>query len=536
MLNSVPAIGRLHGDLAGPNAHPDLLVDPQHPGSLHAGCRHQASRFASEQRRVRFIAEERVTTCGGCAGGHGGASRRDADSGQWPDWRLQTQSQRHCHWPAGAGAHSRSGGHVPPGCSLGACAECGGARRGAHRQRRSAAPKKQSKQQQQQQSSSSPANAAAGASSFNRPSRGRKAKEAKKDAEADAAWGATTPGRVALGGGDDSMRWYLKNIGKQRLLEPHEVEALSLSVQKQLSWTQEREALTEQLERACTDEELAAHLGLAGGAAELKRESRKQHADKQLLVSANLRLVVSIAKKYVNQGLTLQDLIQEGSLGLIKAAEKFDAARGFRLSTYATWWIRQAITRAIADQSRTIRLPVHMHDAVNNLRKAKRDLSQSLARTPTQEELAEHMGLPIEKLRAIDCTSAVSTISMETSISRKKGSDGSESTIEKLLSDPKVQPAEHCDATMMRDDLSNLLDSTLTEREAHVLRLRFGLTDGRTRTLEEIGTGLQVTRERVRQIETRALQKLRSPQASRKMVEYLEVDLDVSGSATTSRR
>lgn len=399
-----------------------------------------------------------------------------------------------------------------------------------------AAPKKQSKQQQQQQSSSSPANAAAGASSFNRPSRGRKAKEAKKDAEADAAWGATTPGRVALGGGDDSMRWYLKNIGKQRLLEPHEVEALSLSVQKQLSWTQEREALTEQLERACTDEELAAHLGLAGGAAELKRESRKQHADKQLLVSANLRLVVSIAKKYVNQGLTLQDLIQEGSLGLIKAAEKFDAARGFRLSTYATWWIRQAITRAIADQSRTIRLPVHMHDAVNNLRKAKRDLSQSLARTPTQEELAEHMGLPIEKLRAIDCTSAVSTISMETSISRKKGSDGSESTIEKLLSDPKVQPAEHCDATMMRDDLSNLLDSTLTEREAHVLRLRFGLTDGRTRTLEEIGTGLQVTRERVRQIETRALQKLRSPQASRKMVEYLEVDLDVSGSATTSRR
>jgi len=341
---------------------------------------------------------------------------------------------------------------------------------------------------------------------------------------------------VALGGGDDSMRWYLKNIGKQRLLEPHEVERLSGSVQKQLSWEHARVELGEKLERPCTDDELAAHLELDGGAAELKRETKKQSADKQLLVSANLRLVVSIAKKYVNQGMTLQDLIQEGSLGLIKAAEKFDAARGFRLSTYATWWIRQAITRAIADHSRTIRLPVHMHDAVNNLRKAKRDLGQELARNPTQQELADHMGMSLEKLKSIDVTSAVSTISMETTISRKSKGGGDDSTLEKLLSDPKIQPADSCDQAMMRDDLSRLLDTALTEREAHVLRLRFGLTDGRTRTLEEIGQGLQVTRERVRQIETRALQKLRSPQASRKLVEYLQVDFDHQGTSNANRR
>jgi RNA polymerase primary sigma factor len=426
-----------------------------------------------------------------------------------------------------------------PGASAAALA----AARIASSQRSQQQQRPQQQQQQQQLSSRpggrSPAAAAATSSipnSFNSPTpRGRKAGKAR-DADADAAWSGVTPGRVSLGGGDDSMRWYLKNIGKQRLLEPHEVEALSVSIQRQLSWEREREELGEALGRPCTDEELAAKLGLAGGTAEYKRECRKHRADKQLLVSANLRLVVSIAKKYVNQGLVLQDLIQEGSLGLIKAAEKFDAARGFRLSTYATWWIRQAITRAIADHSRTIRLPVHMHDAVNNLRKAKRDLSQQLARNPTQQELAEHMGLSIEKLRSIDVTSTVSTISMETTISRKKGADGTESTIEKLLSDPKVQPAEHCDATMMRDDLSRLLDTTLTEREAHVLRLRFGLTDGRTRTLEEIGQGLQVTRERVRQIETRALQKLRSPQASRKMVEYLQVDFDHATTSTSRRR
>jgi RNA polymerase primary sigma factor len=352
-------------------------------------------------------------------------------------------------------------------------------------------------------------------------------RKAKSDDDDDGMEAPTSHGRVNLrGGGDDMMKWYLKNIGKQRLLEPHEVQALSKSVQRELKWKEERDALSESLGRSCTDAELTEALGLKGGVPELQRETRRMRADKQLLVSANLRLVVSIAKKYVNQGLSMPDLIQEGSLGLIKAAEKFDASRGFRLSTYATWWIRQAITRSIADHSRTIRLPVHMHDAVNNLRKAKRDLQQEFGRQATQAELAEHMGHTLEKLRSIDCTSTVSTISFETTVNRKKGSSSSQqgTTIERMLSDPKVQPHDACDNTMLREDLSRILDSTLTERESHVLRLRFGLGDGRARTLEEIGQGLRVTRERVRQIEARALQKLRTPQASEQMVDYLQLE------------
>ena len=169
-----------------------------------------------------------------------------------------------------------------------------------------------------------------------------------------------------------------------------------------------------------------------------------------------------------------------------------------------------------------------MHDAVNQLRKAKRDLNQRLGRTPTQQELAEHMGMPLDKLRSIDCTSAVSTISMETSIgsSSSKG-DGGAATLERFLSDPKLQPQDQCDNHMMKEDLSRLLDATLTERESHVLRMRFGLHDGHTRTLEEIGQGLHVTRERVRQIETRALQKLRQPAASQQVREYLEATDDL---------
>ena len=332
----------------------------------------------------------------------------------------------------------------------------------------------------------------------------------------------TSGNHAWLGGGDDSMKWYLKSIGKQRLLGPHEVEALSVSIQRQLSWQQTRDDLSETLGRECTDAEVASELKLKGGEKEYRRQMDIMSRDKQLLVSANLRLVVSIAKKYTNQGLTLQDLIQEGSLGLIKGAEKFDAARGFRLSTYATWWIRQAITRAIADGSRTIRLPVHMHDAVNQLKRSKREMEQQLGRTVSQQELASYMNIPLEKLKAIDVTSASRTISFETTIQRNKKPGGDTGTIEKLLADPKVQPQDACDSAMLAEDLSRLLDATLSERESHVVRMRFGLGDGRSRTLEEIGKGLSVTRERVRQIEARALQKLRSPSAATKMVDYLK--------------
>ena len=327
------------------------------------------------------------------------------------------------------------------------------------------------------------------------------------------------PGRANAA--DDSVKWYLRNIGKQRLLNPEEVNALARLIQRQLSWREKQEELEESLDRPATDAELAATLGLDGEEAYRREELRMTRA-RDLMVSANLRLVVSIAKKYMNQGLTLQDLIQEGSLGLMKAAEKFDPEKGFRLSTYATWWVRQAITRAIADHSRTIRLPVHMHDLTRTVKRARTELNTKLGRTPTNEEVAEHCGLPLQKITQADLSLEVSTISMDETVSQRKKPDGSSTTLQALLQDKKERPDHALEATMMHEDLLKVLGQSLTEREAHVLRQRYGLNDGRTRTLEEIGRGLSVTRERVRQIESRALQKLRSPQAIGRLADYKE--------------
>jgi|TARA_B100000513_G_scaffold55073_1_gene20990 RNA polymerase primary sigma factor len=320
--------------------------------------------------------------------------------------------------------------------------------------------------------------------------------------------------------GADSMKWYLKSIGKQRLLSPEEVNKLSSAVQKLLRYDDAHAKLGETLGQEPSRTELAVNAGFTTEA-EYAAELEKLQRAKGLLVSANLRLVVSIAKKYMNQGLTLQDLIQEGSLGLIKGAEKFDASRGFRLSTYATWWIRQSITRAIADHSRTIRLPVHMHDMLNNLRKARRELQTQLGRMPTEAEVAEKMNMSVEKLRQVDGRCATTTVSMETSVSSKKKSDGSATTLQSRIADSKPQPESNLMGDMMRDDLNNLLLTKLSERECHVIRARYGLEDGRSRTLEEIGRGMSVTRERVRQIESRALQKLRAPSCTSKLKEYL---------------
>ena len=327
------------------------------------------------------------------------------------------------------------------------------------------------------------------------------------------------PGRANAA--DDSVKWYLRNIGKQRLLNPEEVNALARLIQRQLLWREKQEELEESLDRPATDAELAATLGLDGEEAYRREELRMTRA-RDLMVSANLRLVVSIAKKYMNQGLTLQDLIQEGSLGLMKAAEKFDPEKGFRLSTYATWWVRQAITRAIADHSRTIRLPVHMHDLTRTVKRARTELNTKLGRTPTNEEVAEHCGLPLQKITQADLSLEVSTISMDETVSQRKKPDGSSTTLQALLQDKKERPDHALEATMMHEDLLKVLGQSLTEREAHVLRQRYGLNDGRTRTLEEIGRGLSVTRERVRQIESRALQKLRSPQAIGRLADYKE--------------
>lgn len=312
---------------------------------------------------------------------------------------------------------------------------------------------------------------------------------------------------------EDPVRMYLKEIGKVPLL----------SADEEIELAQKMEAGSVAVEKIPLLKERLAETGDEQEKEEIQAEIKALQLDvdrgsdaKKRLAEANLRLVVSIAKRYVGRGMLFLDLIQEGNLGLIKAVEKFDYRKGYKFSTYATWWIRQAITRAIADQARTIRIPVHMVETINKLIRVSRQLLQELGREPTPEEIAEEMKMPVERVREILKISQ-EPVSLETPIGEEE-----DSHLGDFIKDDNVPvPADAATFTLLKEQLEEVL-GTLTEREKKVLTLRFGLEDGRARTLEEVGKEFNVTRERIRQIEAKALRKLRHPSRSRKLKDYLE--------------
>jgi len=312
---------------------------------------------------------------------------------------------------------------------------------------------------------------------------------------------------------EDSIRVYLQEIGRIRLLRPDEEIELARKIADLL----QLEELAAQFEadhgHYPDTKEWAVLVDMP--LIKFRRRLMLGRRAKEKMVQSNLRLVVSIAKKYMNRGLSFQDLIQEGSLGLIRAAEKFDHEKGYKFSTYATWWIRQAITRAIADQSRTIRLPVHLYETISRIKKTTKTLSQEFGRKPTEEEIAESMEMTIEKLRFI-AKSAQLPISLETPIGKEEDSRLGD-FIEADIENPEQDVAKN----LLREDLEGVL-ATLSPRERDVLRLRYGLDDGRMKTLEEIGQIFDVTRERIRQIEAKALRKLRHPNRNGVLKEYIK--------------
>lgn len=311
---------------------------------------------------------------------------------------------------------------------------------------------------------------------------------------------------------EDPVRMYLKEIGKVPLLSADEEIELAQNMEDGAVAIEKINVLKGRLDGASEEEK-----------AEIKEEIKtlQRNVDKgadakKRLAEANLRLVVSIAKRYVGRGMLFLDLIQEGNLGLIKAVEKFDYKKGYKFSTYATWWIRQAITRAIADQARTIRIPVHMVETINKLIRVSRQLLQELGREPSPEEIAKEMSMPVERVREILKISQ-EPVSLETPIGEEE-----DSHLGDFIKDDNVPvPADAAAFTLLKEQLEEVL-GTLTEREQKVLTLRFGLEDGRARTLEEVGKEFNVTRERIRQIEAKALRKLRHPSRSRKLKDYLE--------------
>jgi len=323
--------------------------------------------------------------------------------------------------------------------------------------------------------------------------------------------------------GYDSMKSYIKTMCNHELLNKNEEIVLAREIQILIKWEEARDNLESELVRPPSYAEWAEAIEPNMSVEDLKKQIRRSLRAKSALTESNIRLVISIAKRYQKRGLSFQDLAQEGILGLTRACEKFDPERGFRFSTYATWWIKQSIMRAIADQGRTIRLPVHIHDQLNSLRKTERDLNTQLGREPTMKELSEASKLEPKKIEFLK-RAAQNSVSMETELVSSKtkgsgagtggsrGSAGGDNslTLGDLMSDPDQKPVDMASYDMLKDDISRLI-CTLNSREQAVIRMRFGLDDGNPKTLEEIGRRFSVTRERIRQIEARALHKLRQP-------------------------
>ena len=312
--------------------------------------------------------------------------------------------------------------------------------------------------------------------------------------------------------GDNSIRWYLHLIGGDRLLRPEEEVSLGREIRDLMQWQRKNIELADSIGRQPTQEEWADYLDMDRTDFATKLLSARRAKDRMIV--CNLRLVVSIAKRYLNRGMPLSDLIQEGTLGLIRACEKFDAEKGFKFSTYATWWVRQAVSRSIADQSRTIRLPVHLYDTITAVRRATKFLTTELGRPPLESEVAEYCNITTEKLRTTRVNMQAS-LPLDSPISNVDDS----LTLSDVIESESESPEDRVESSLLRDDLEHVVNS-LTPRERDVVRMRYGLDDGRAKTLEEIGRVFDVTKERVRQIESKALRKLRHPYRSAVLRDY----------------
>ena len=338
-------------------------------------------------------------------------------------------------------------------------------------------------------------------------------------------------GAVSYKDRDEGLHWQIRNMGQTALLSSDEEKALARRVQRLCTWEGIRANLTASLGREPTELEWGAAARISRAACEngsFEKARKKCLKAKAAMINANLRLVVSISKRYQHRGLHFQDVIQEGTFGLTRAVEKFDPEKGFKFSTYATWWIKQAVMRAIADQSRTIRLPVHVHDQLQSMKKVTRDLGAELGRECTDEELAGKLDLATTKMDWLRSCER-QTMSMDATVrvsgkgsSAGTGGAGNEAKLSDNLADAAALPDERAETKSLQSDIHGLLRTALSDRECDVVRLRFGLDDGKARTLEEIGTVFSITRERVRQIEARALHKLRQPYRNHMLEAYTQ--------------